>query len=133
MVLLVGTLCTKHKVDHYCPLWAIQTNKDIYSGLIFCRVWLLMFYEILLRHICKDYANMWPSHAVTWHNAEFNFVPLSISFIMQHESFSVAGKGMLSQHQPRLKLSTNIVQEIVASHMLHGWGGENGGQGLMRG
>ena len=93
--------CTKYKVDHCCPLWTIQTNKAtfgrmlannlclkpwiILTGLLYLwRVWLLIFYEILARQICKDYVNVPPPlQAVTWlrHNVEFNVMPLSVGFI----------------------------------------------------
>ena len=62
----------------------LHLNQQLYVlTFYFCRVWLQIFYEILVRQICKDYVNVPPLQAVTWlrHNVEFNFMPLSVGFI----------------------------------------------------
>ena len=49
--------------------------------------------EADLQGLCKCAP---PLHAVTWlrHNVEFNFMPLSVSFISMHKSPRAVGDGM---------------------------------------
>ena len=82
-----------------------------------------------MRQICKDYVNLPPLHAVTWlrHNVEFNFMPLSVSFIRMHKSPRAVGDGMSCLGT---NLSTIGGEEMGAIHF-----GEERmeGGGLMRG
>ena len=45
VLVVVGTLCTRGKVHHYCPLWAVQTNKATlgWIALIHSNGWLIVF------------------------------------------------------------------------------------------
>ena len=45
VLVVVGTLCTRGKVHHYCPLWAVQTNKATLGWIatIHSNGWLIVF------------------------------------------------------------------------------------------